>query len=128
VLGIDARVDHIEHANLIRSVFGRTNLTFQTGDVNGLDPAHVGTFDIVLMYGLIYHLENPIGAIRLARALARRVCLIETQVAPNLSGWLDWGTYRTTKPMLGCFAIIDETEELTEQNAEANLTSVSLVR
>ena len=62
------------------------------------------------MLGLIYHLENPVGAIRKAHALCKDVCLIETQVAPNLSGQLDWGNYTFVKPMMGSFAIIDETE------------------
>jgi hypothetical protein len=126
VLGIDARAQHVEHANLIRDACGRGNLTFQVGDVTGLDPRRLGTFDVVLMYGLLYHLENPIGAIRQARALTGRVCLIETQVAPNLSGVTDWGSYRTTMPILGCFAMVDETAEIGAQNMETNLTAISL--
>ncbi|HHL30940.1 MAG TPA: hypothetical protein ENJ41_00040 [Oceanospirillales bacterium] len=80
-------------------------------DVHDIDESTTGQFDIVLMLGLIYHLENPIGAIRKAHALCKNVCLIETQVAPNLSGQLDWGNYTFVKPMMGSFAIIDETEE-----------------
>ena len=45
------------------------------------------------MLGLLYHVENPVGALRLARALTRRACVIETQVTPNMTGVVDWGAY-----------------------------------
>ena len=35
---------------------------------------------VVLCLGLIYHLENPVGAIRIARALTSGVCVIESQL------------------------------------------------
>src|SRR5262249_43019568 len=69
VLGLDARPQHIEDAELIRAAYGRENLTFRVGSVTELDPARLGTFDVVLMFGLLYHLENPLGAVKLARAL-----------------------------------------------------------
>ena len=71
----------------------------------------IGTISLVLMLGLIYHLENPVGAIRTAAELTDRVCLIETQVVPGMSGFVDWGNYQFVKPLKGVFGIIDETYE-----------------
>jgi len=112
VTGLEARQEHVDDANLMAFGMGLADKFYsKVQDVHEIDEKATGTFDIVLMLGLIYHLENPVGAIRKARALCKDVCLIETQVAPNLSGQLDWGNYTFVKPMMGSFAIIDETEE-----------------
>ena len=112
VLGLEARKEHVDDANEMAFGMGLADKFYsRVQDVHTIDEKATGTFDIVLMLGLIYHLENPVGAIRKAHALCKDVCLIETQVAPNLSGQLDWGNYTFVKPMMGSFAIIDETEE-----------------
>lgn len=111
VLGIDARPEHVADTQLISRAYGLDNLTAAQHDINTLRPADVGQFDVTLMLGLLYHIENPVGAIRLARALTRKVCVIETQVVPNMSGIVDWGSYQFQRPMVASFGIIDETEE-----------------
>ena len=78
--------------------------------MDAIDFAELGSFDVVLMYGLLYHLENPVGAIRLARALARRICLVETQVAPGFTGPIEWGSSQWTKTVAGSFAVIEEAD------------------
>ena len=50
------------------------------GDVFDSRPRGLGQFDVVLLLGLIYHVEDPTGAIRLARGCTRGVCAIETQL------------------------------------------------
>jgi ubiquinone/menaquinone biosynthesis C-methylase UbiE len=124
VLGVDAREEHVRDARLIGKAYGRGNLEFRHGDVRRMDPKDLGTFDVVLMFGLLYHLENPIGALVLAKALTGRVCLLETQVAPNLTGLTDCGHYQWQKEMHGSFAIVDETEELA--NPESSVSGISL--
>lgn len=48
------------------------------------DPAIVNSLksDIVLCAGLLYHLENPFAAVRNLSALTKKICLIETVIAP----------------------------------------------
>ncbi|MEM7706452.1 MAG: DUF1698 domain-containing protein [Pseudomonadota bacterium] len=111
VLGVDARTEHIADATLMAELAGHEQFEGMVSDIHALDTDALGTFDVVLMLGLIYHLENPVGAIRTAHALTGGVCLVETQVVPHLSGNVDWGNYRFVKPLKGCFGIIDETEE-----------------
>jgi len=112
VTGLEARQEHVDDANLIAEGMQLQDLFHaKRVDVHDVMPEKYGRFEIVLMLGLIYHLENPVGAIRTAHSLTKEVCLIETQVAPNMSGQLDWGNYQFVKPMKGSFAIIDETEE-----------------
>jgi len=127
VVGVDARTEHIEHANLIRQVYSHQNLSFKIGDIQKLEAHELGSFDATLMFGILYHLENVVGALRLARAITNKVCLIETQVTPNLTGITDWGSNKFTKEIVGCLAIIDETGELSIDNKEANITPISIV-
>ncbi len=125
VMGLEARQEHVDDANLIAAGLQLSDkFKAQQADVHDVSADRYGQFDIVLMLGLIYHLENPVGAIRTAYELCKDVCLIETQVAPNLSGQLDWGNYQFVKPMMGSFAIIDETEEL--HGPEMSTTGICL--
>ncbi len=125
VQAVDARDEHVADASLIRDTLGYSNLSVMHGDVHALPLDALGTFDLCLCFGLIYHLENPVGALRVARALTRRLCLIETQVVPGLTGWVDYGSYRFVRPLKGSFGIIDETEET--HGPEASTTGICLV-
>lgn len=99
VTGVDIRPENIHRATLVRDRLGidPERLALRTSDVFDLDPAELGTFDVVLCFGLIYHLENPIGALRIARAMTRGVCLVESQlteqVEPLRHGWGTTGEF-----------------------------------
>ena len=127
VLGVDARPEHVADATLAARACGVTNARFRTADVHSLLPGRDGRFDLVLCLGLLYHLENPVGALRTARELTADggVCVIETQIAPGLSGMLDYGHHTFVKPMKGSFAIVDETDET--HGPETSTTGICLV-
>lgn len=127
VIGVDIRSEHIEHANLIREVFACENLSFQLGDVQKLEASELGSFDVTLLFGVLYHIENIVGVLRLVHGITKKVCLIETQIAPNVSGMMDWGASRVSKNIIGSLAIIDESRELNAQNMEANTSPITLV-
>jgi len=82
VLGVDTRELNTRRALLLRDHFGiePARLDVRRSDLFELDPEELGEFDVVAMLGILYHLENPVGAMRLARALTRGVCVIESQV------------------------------------------------
>jgi len=126
VTGIDARPEHIGDAALIRDALGLSQrIDLVQRGVHEVTATEYGTHDLVLCFGLIYHLGNPVGALRVARALTRRVCLVETQVVPGLTGWVDYGSYRFVRPLKGSFGIIDETGET--HGPEASTTGICLV-
>jgi ubiquinone/menaquinone biosynthesis C-methylase UbiE len=125
VLGVDARKSHVEDATLIARIHGYDQLEFRQGDIHALDAGRIGRFDVVLMLGLLYHLENPVGALRTCRQLCNGLCIIETQVVPGLSGYVDYGSYQYVRPLKGSFGIIDETEET--HGPEASITGICLV-
>lgn len=126
-LGVDARAQHVDDARLVAAACGARGLAFRQADVHALDPDAEGRFDLVLCLGLIYHLENPVGALRTARALTAPggLCVVETQLAPNLAGPLDYGHHTFVKPMMGSFAIVDETDET--HGPETSTTGICLV-
>ena len=55
-------------------------LEVRQADVFELDAAELGTYDVVFVLGLIYHVENPMGVLRLARQCTRGLCVIESQL------------------------------------------------
>ena len=125
VTAVDARADHVADVELITSAIGESRVRAQQCDVHALSTEAVGgPFDLVLCFGLLYHLENPIGALRRAREMCSGLCVVETQVVPNLSGNVDWGSYRYVKPLMGSFGIIDETYET--HGMEASVTGICL--
>lgn len=111
VTGFEPRDSHVADARLITRALQLDQVEFVQTDLAGLENSRVQPADIVLCMGLIYHLQDPIAAIRAARKYCRKVCLIETQVGPHLGGMLDWGNYEFVRPIKGCFSIIDETDE-----------------
>lgn len=82
VVAVDIRDVNVRRAELFRDHSGidAGRLQVRQGDVYSLDPGELGRFDVVLLLGLIYHLENPIAAIRVARDLCDGVCILETQL------------------------------------------------
>jgi tRNA (mo5U34)-methyltransferase len=43
------------------------------------DPDQLGTFDVVLFLGVLYHMQNPLEALKRVAALTRGVAVIETE-------------------------------------------------
>jgi hypothetical protein len=109
VTGIDIRPANIERAEAVRSILGMdpARLRFEQRDFFDLDTA--APYDIVLFLGLLYHLENPAGAIRLLHALTGTLCLIETHLTrqrePLYSGW---GQESVTLEVPASFAVLQE--------------------
>ncbi|MBI2058275.1 MAG: methyltransferase domain-containing protein [Nitrospirae bacterium] len=79
VLGTDARIEGLEFARSLAADQQLSGIDFKQMDVFDISPASVGEFDITLCLGLIYHLDNPVGALRNIRSVTRKVCVIETQ-------------------------------------------------
>jgi SAM-dependent methyltransferase len=77
VTAIDGRRDNIAEASRRYPA-----IEFKTFDIEDPSVAALGSFDLVLCFGLLYHLENPFRAVRNLCALSRLYLVIETQIAP----------------------------------------------
>lgn len=129
VVGVDLREVNIRRARLVRDHLGVSpeRLDLVQRDVFDVDPAALGQFDVVLLLGLIYHVEDPVGVLRLARRLTRGVCVLETQLTrqeePVLHGW---GKADILTPAAGSFALLVESDAAENPIASGEGT-VSLI-
>ncbi len=78
VCGFDGRVENVAEAC---RRFPR--IPFAEADLQDRAIRELGTFDFVLCFGLLYHLENPVLAIRNLRALTGKCLLIESMCLPE---------------------------------------------
>ncbi len=100
VVGVDVRAVNVRRAELIRDHFGIAPERLEFVHAGVEEIPEIGTFDIALVLGLIYHLENPVGALRIARRLCERQILVESQLTelqgPIKHGWGVAGEFMET--------------------------------
>ena len=82
-LGLETRGFDGRFENVIEARKRFPKMEFECGDIESAEIAALGTFDLVLCFGLLYHLENPMRAIRHLRALTGKGLLIESMVVPG---------------------------------------------
>lgn len=111
VLGVDARQAHLDDMRLMAEVLGVGNVRGARLDIEEAHAADIGAHDVTIMLGLLYHLENPVRALRLARAVTRRLFVVETQLVPHVGGDVEWGSQAFQRSLKGIFGVIDETLE-----------------
>jgi FkbM family methyltransferase len=83
VRAFDGRIENVEEA---RSRFPQ--VSFERGNVENPDIRKLGQFDLVLCFGLLYHLENPFLAIRNLYALTGKCLLLESMCFPGEDPWM----------------------------------------
>jgi hypothetical protein len=106
VEAFELRDDNIAAARLMAAALGVDNVTFTQANLEEIAFDEKYRADFVLIYGLLYHLENPIRVLRLASQISRKYILLETQVFPyDISGQIEDGHYRTLRPVSGVFAL-----------------------
>ena len=76
-VGIDGRSQPIARGALIRNHFALDNLRLIVGDIEDrtLD---LGTFDVCLFYGILYHLADPITVLRRLGQITGKVISVQT--------------------------------------------------
>ena len=106
VLGLEYQQRHVDSARLISEALSVKNVRFEQVDLAQMAPDSYESADIVIAFGLFYNLENPIGVLRRARELTKRVLLIETQTTIlDLEGAVDSGHHSNTNYMHGYFGL-----------------------
>jgi len=69
--------------NQLKALLKSTNCSFVNGTIYNLDPRELGKFDIVLCFGVIYHLRYPTLGIDNLRRIARGSLHLETHLLDN---------------------------------------------
>jgi len=118
VRGYEIRTESVLAARLIAEVCGASNVDFVEADLRRLEFDPALSADFVLVFGLIYHLEDPLRVLRLAAQLTRQHILIETQVFPyDVSGIVENGAYDSQRPVTGVFALTADFPDSREGGA-----------
>ena len=93
VLGIEARLINIKKLEFVKSVLGLPRFRFVRDDAMAVTRERYGSFDVVLVTGLLYHLEDPFTLLDNVSQLCDGFALIDTLISfehqpPTLCG--DW--------------------------------------
>lgn len=92
-VGVEARDYHIERAGICATQSGGAARTrFDLGDIRDVTEASHGRFDIVLMLGILYHLDAKDAAETLSRlaVLTDDMLIIDTHIALSNKASFDW--------------------------------------
>jgi len=124
VRGIDVRASSLTKARFVAEALGLTNLVYEERNVEDLKDLGA-PYDLCLFLGILYHLENPILALRQVSRLTGELCIVETQVVDEVEGEAEWGARAWTRPYHGILALIDESGEFYNRNAETGASPIA---
>jgi FkbM family methyltransferase len=82
--GLDVGAFDGRHENVEEARRRYPQISFSPGDIEDPDILRLGSFDLVLCFGLLYHLENSLLAIRNLRALTGKGLLLESMCLPDV--------------------------------------------
>jgi tRNA (mo5U34)-methyltransferase len=130
VIAVDARTENLRRARFVAEAMGVRNILYRQGRVEDLaagfpDAGPARTFELTLLLGLLYHVEDPMRCLRQVAAVTGELCVIETQVVDEVEGWAEWGSREWTRPYQGILAVIDETGEFDAGNRETGVSPMA---
>lgn len=101
VIGIDSFPDVIRRFNIVKTS-RQSNASAFLMNVYDLEPKRLGTFDVVLFYGVFYHLKHPQYALERIRSVCSGNLLFQTQICeePAVKG-TPWARYYPHGAMSG---------------------------
>jgi tRNA (mo5U34)-methyltransferase len=106
VIGLEYQSRHVGSATLMAECLGVSNVCFVQENVETMPAGRHNPADIVINFGLMYNVENPIGVLRRCREMTRRVLLVETQCTIlDLEGAIDSGHWANTNYMHGYWGV-----------------------
>ena len=79
VIGIDSFTDSVRRFNIVKAA-RQSNANAFLMNVYDLEPKRLGTFDLVLFYGVFYHLKHPQLALERIRSICTGTLLFQTHV------------------------------------------------
>jgi len=82
VLGIDASGRAIRQAIMVRDILG-LDIDYRRMSVYAISPLNIGTFDVTLALGLLYHCKHLILAVERLFLVTRGLAIIESAVLPE---------------------------------------------
>lgn len=80
IIGIDANENNIDQAEAIKKYLKIPNVKFIKLNAEEISRKDLGEFDIVILAGILYHLENPIGTMAKIAELTKSTLLVDSHV------------------------------------------------
>ena len=87
--------------DLCRDALGYTNVRRETMSVYEVTPERCGTFDVVLFFGVLYHLRHPLYGLERISSVCRKAIYVESAICDEHSAYL--GRVKgldTTRPVM----------------------------
>jgi 2-polyprenyl-3-methyl-5-hydroxy-6-metoxy-1,4-benzoquinol methylase len=81
VLGIEARLINIKKLEFVKSVLGIPTFRFARDEADAVTHEKYGSFDIALVLGLLYHLEEPFTLLENVAQMCDGFVLIDTLIS-----------------------------------------------
>ena len=125
VIGLDVRTENLRKAQFAGEAMGFAKVQFQQGNCEQLSVSAQGEHELTLFLGVLYHLENPMLALRNVAAVTKEMCVVETQVIDEVSGETEWGARAWTHPYQGACAVIDESVQHAADVRETGATPLA---
>jgi tRNA (mo5U34)-methyltransferase len=103
VLALGPENPHLMGFNLLHDLTGSTRTRYEHGTCYHLDPEKIGTFDVVLFCGVLYHLRYPLLGLDNVRRVCRGEIYVDTfvsdsdlcqSIGPDVSTLPLWQFYR----------------------------------
>lgn len=89
VLGIDRSDQNVEQARCLAELVGVTHVDFEVADAFAIEPTWTAPYDVGLFLGLLYHLPDPVCALKRLHALTGRWAIVDTRVASGRGALLE---------------------------------------
>jgi 2-polyprenyl-3-methyl-5-hydroxy-6-metoxy-1,4-benzoquinol methylase len=124
-LGVDVREENLRKARFVAETLGLSNIGYERANCEELRLETHGAYELCLCLGLLYHLENPMLALRRIAAVTTELCVVETQVVDEVEGSSEWGYREWVRPYLGILALIDESGEFFARNTETGASPLA---
>jgi SAM-dependent methyltransferase len=124
VVGLDVREENLRKARFVTSALGHPDIELVRGDLEELPDGTLGSFDLTLLLGVLYHLANPMACLRRVARMTRELLVVETQVVDEVVKQAEWGARAWSRPYQGILALIDESSELAAGAAETGASGL----
>src|SRR5205085_2970496 len=82
VTGIEARLEAVRRAEAQRVALGLSTLRFVQADVKAFTAEAFGAHDVVLAFGILYHLDRPVEWLRQIAGATGGVLVVDWHYAP----------------------------------------------
>lgn len=80
VLGFDVADRYLDQANFIKRALEMDQIEFKKMAVEDCDEGSIGMFDVTFCFGILYHLEDPVLAMKKLASVTRDIMLVDATV------------------------------------------------